>query len=99
MKLIQIFLPLYDNSGRRFAARMYSTERDALVERLVASRPICVRQRKVCGRTKERPHDMVILEMMVRRVDRKWWNDHRHKLERRFKQKELVVRSQDMKLL
>ena len=42
---------------------------------------------------------MVILEMMVRRVDRKWWNDHRHKLQRRFKQKELVVRSQDMKLL
>ena len=42
---------------------------------------------------------MVILEVMVRRTDRQWWNNYRHKLERRFKQKELVVRSQDMKLL
>ena len=48
---------------------------------------------------KTRRDDMVILEVMVRRVDRKWWNDHRHKLQRRFEQKELVVRSQDMKLL
>ena len=37
--------------------------------------------------------DMVILEVMVRRVDRKWWNDHRAELQRRFEQKELVVRS------
>jgi hypothetical protein len=42
---------------------------------------------------------MVILEVMVRRVDRKWWNNYRHKLQKRFKQKELIVRAQDMKRL
>ena len=101
MKLIQIFLPLYDNNGRRFPAKAYATERDILVERfggLTAYMRSPARGLwKDGGKTTR--DDMVILEVMVRRTDRKWWNNYRHKLQKQFKQKELVVRSQDMKLL
>ena len=65
----------------------------------MAPRPICVASERFVEGRRKRRDDMVILEVMVRRVDRKWWNDHRHKLQRRFEQKELIVRSQDMKLL
>jgi len=43
--------------------------------------------------------DLVIFEVMIRRVDRKWWMDYRHRLEKRFKQKTLLVRVQDVKVL
>ena len=33
MKLVQIYLPLYDNNGRRFGKAMYARERERLVER------------------------------------------------------------------
>jgi hypothetical protein len=32
MRLVQIFLPLYDNAGKRFPARLYARERERLVE-------------------------------------------------------------------
>lgn len=101
MKLIQIFLPLYDNKGKRFPARQYSVERDALVERFGGMtgymRSPAHGLWRDGGQTKR--DDMVILEVMVRRADRKWWNNYRHKLQKRFKQKELIVRAQDIKLL
>ena len=101
MKLVQIFLPLYDNNGQKFPARMYAAERATLVERFGGVTAYMRSPAKGMWRDggKTKRDDMVILEVMVRRVDRKWWNDHRHKLQKRFKQKELVVRSQDMNLL
>ena len=101
MKLVQIFLPLYDNAGKRFPARMYAIERDALVERFDGVTAYVRAPAKGLWKDqgKTTRDDMIILEVMVRRVDRKWWNEHRHKLQKRFKQKELVVRSQDIKLL
>jgi hypothetical protein len=101
MKLVQIFLPLYDNKGRRFPARAYTREREILVERfggLTAYMRSPARGLWKDGAATTRD-DIVILEVMVPRLDRKWWNDHRRKLQKRFKQKELVVRAQDMKLL
>jgi hypothetical protein len=65
---------------------MYKIERDALVERFGG---ITAHMRspakglwKDGGKTTK--DDMVILEVMVKRVDRKWWNDHRHKLQKPF---------------
>jgi hypothetical protein len=101
MKLVQIFLPLYDNAGKKFPAQMYAAERDALVKRFGGITAYMRAPAKGLwnDRGKTAHDDMVILEVMVRRLDRKWWNDHRNKLQKRFRQKELVVRSQDTKLL
>jgi hypothetical protein len=43
--------------------------------------------------------DLVIFEVMIRRVDRKWWSEYRHRLQERFKQKDLLVRVQDIKVV
>jgi len=101
MKLIQIFLPLYDNNGKRFPARKFAAERDVLVNRfggLTAYTRSPARGLWKDG-TQTSRDDIVIFEVMVRRVDRTWWNNYRHAVQKRFKQKELIVRSQDMKLL
>lgn len=101
MKLVQIFLPLYDNNGRRFSAALYARERKRLIERfggLTAYMRSPARGLWKDGlRTKR--DDIVIFEVMLRRMDRKWWTEHRYRLQKRFRQKELLVRVQDVKVL
>jgi hypothetical protein len=101
MKLVQIFLPLYDNNGRRFPKALYSRERDRLVERFGGLTAHTRSPAQGLWRTGERVKrdDLVIFEVMIRRVDRKWWMEYRYRLEKRFKQKELLVRVQDVKVL
>jgi hypothetical protein len=89
MKLVQIFLPLYDNAGRRLPKALLSRERERLVERFGG---LTTHMRSPAeglwqtGRRVKRD-DLVIFEVMIRRVDRKWWMDYRYRLEKRFKQK------------
>ena len=101
MKLVQIFLPLYDNAGRHLPKALFSTERDRLVERFGGLTTHM--QSRAEGLWKTGPRvkrdDLVIFEVMIRRVDRKWWTEYRHRLEKRFKQKALLVRVQDVKVL
>jgi hypothetical protein len=101
MKLVQIFLPLYDNNGRRLPKALYSRERDRLVERFGGLTAHTRSPAQGLWRTGERVKrdDLVIFEVMIRRVDRKWWMEYRYRLEKRFKQKELLVRVQDVKVL
>ena len=54
MKLVQIFLPLYDNNGQKFPARMYAAERATLVERFGGVTAYMRSPRKVCGAMAER---------------------------------------------
>jgi hypothetical protein len=101
MKLVQIFLPLYDNNGRRLPKALYSRQRDRLVERFGGLTAHTRSPAQGLWRTGERVKrdDLVIFEVMIRRVDRKWWMEYRYRLEKRFKQKELLVRVQDVKVL
>lgn len=101
MKLVQIFLPLYDKNGRRFPAALYALERERLVERFGG---LTAHMRSPAhglwkDGTRTKRDDIIIFEVMVRRVDRKWWSAHRHNLQKRFKQKDLLVRAQDVRLL
>ena len=101
MKLVQIFLPVYGNNGRRFPAALYARERERLVERfggLTAHTRSPARGLWRDGARTKRD-DIIIFEVMVRRVDRKWWSEYRYKLQTRFKQKELLVRAQDVDVL
>jgi hypothetical protein len=101
MKLVQIFLPLYANNGRRFPAAMYTRERNRLVERfggLTAHMRSPAHGLWKNGSRTQRD-DLVIFEVMIRRVDRKWWSEYRHRLQERFKQKDLLVRVQDIKVV
>jgi hypothetical protein len=101
VKLVQIFLPLYDNRGRRFPQALYSRERDRLVERfggLTTHMRSPVRGLWKTGQQVKRD-ELVIFEVVIRRVDRKWWMDYRYRLQKNFRQNELLVRVQDVKVL
>src|SRR4051812_28125859 len=101
MKLVQIFLPRYDNLGRRFPPALYARQRQRLVERFGGM--TAHTQAPAVGLWKDGPKtkrdELVIFEVMVSRVDRKWWTEYRYKLQKLFKQKELLVRFHDVKVL
>ena len=73
MRWVQIFLPLNDNSGRRFPAGLYARERERLVERfggVTAHMQAPVKGLWKTGSKSDRD-DLVIFEVMVRKVERK----------------------------
>ena len=43
--------------------------------------------------------DIVVYEVMVDRLDEKWWAQYRRMLEARYAQKELVVHAQEIRRL
>jgi hypothetical protein len=101
MKLVQIFLPLYPNTGRRFPAALFARERERLVERFGGLTAFM--QAPAQGLWKNGPKlkrdEIVIFEVMIRRVDRRWRSHYRHGLRKRFKQKELLIRVSDVKVV
>ena len=101
MKLVQIFLPRYGNGGRRIPTPLFARERERLIERYGGL--TAYTRAPVVGLWKDGPKikrdEIVIFEVMIRSVDRKWWTDYRNKLRKRFRQKEVLIRIQDVKLL
>jgi hypothetical protein len=101
MKLVQIFLPRYGNDGRRLAASLFARERERLIERY--SGLTAYTRAPAVGLWKDGPKikrdEIVIFEVMVRAVDRKWWTGYRNRLRKRFRQKDMLIRIQDVKLL
>lgn len=102
MHLIQILLPLYDNSGRPFPQREYGRVRDELAERFGG---ITAYVRSPAeGLWRETPtltvrDDIVIYEVMTEQLDRSWWRTYREKLALRFRQDLLIVRVSEVQLL
>ena len=97
MKLIEIFLPLTDNKGRKLDKNLYAETRRELVERFggltAYSRSPARGFWKEKGRTTR--DEIVVFEVMTKRLERGWWRDYRRTLEKRFKQEEIVVRVLD----
>ncbi len=102
MHLIQILLPLYDNSGKPFPHREYARVRDELTERFGG---ITTYLRSPAeGLWKETPtmtvhDDIVIYEVMTEDLDREWWQGYREQLTARFRQDLLIVRVSEVQLI
>ena len=102
MYLIQIFLPLYNNKGKRFPKKNYIQVRRTLLERFggltVYSRaPASGLWEKKAGET---IHDeMIIFEVMTKKRSTSWWRTYRDTLEKRFEQDQVIVRAQTIQLL
>ena len=102
MYLIQLLLPLYDNSGERFDSRLYTAVGGELVERFggittynrAPARGLWQDSQEVVVRD-----DLIIYEVMSEALDRRWWRAYRHKLQARFRQEALVIRAQRIALL
>lgn len=100
--LIQLLLPLYDNSGRQFPLAHYSAVRDELADRFggltaYTRAPAQGLWQEPAGAP--RRDDIIVYEVMSTSLDRTWWAEYRRTLERRFEQQELVVRSQEFERL
>jgi hypothetical protein len=101
MRLIQIFLPLYDNNGKRLPQALFKRERKYLLERFGGV--TAYSQAPVKGLWKDSNRvsrdELVIFEVMVSKLDRRWWAQYRRVLTERFKQKELLMRAQEVTTL
>ena len=102
MHMVEIFLPLSDNEGRRFGEALFTQVREALVEKyggLTAfSRSPAEGLWEEGGGERSRD-DIVIFEVMVETLERDWWRGYRAELERRFRQDEIVIRAQAVERL
>jgi hypothetical protein len=102
MHLVQILLPLYDNSGAAFPAshfRAVAAELTSAFGGLTAyTRAPAEGLWKEDG-TGTKHDEIVVYEVMTDDLDESWWKDFRRRLERRFAQDSLVVRTQETRLL
>jgi hypothetical protein len=101
MHLVQILLPLYDNEGNRFPGEDYRVVRDELAEGFggvtVYSRaPAEGLWKEDASRVQH--DDVILFEVMVERLDRRWWAKYREILEGRFRQEVIVVRAQEIEM-
>jgi hypothetical protein len=102
MNLIEIFLPLADNDGNRFAREHFENIEAELADRFggVTAYP----RAPARGLWKEsdetiQKDDIIIYEVMSDSLDRDWWASYRTKLAALFRQERLVMRSQSIELL
>lgn len=98
MFLIEIFLPLADNDGRRFAQSEFDEIHSTLVDRFggltAFSRAPARGLFESGGRTSM--DDILIIEVMADRLDREWWAGFRRSLEARFQQQEIMLRASEV---
>ena len=94
--LVQLLLPLYDNSGCRVPYERFTELRDELTERFggvtaFLSAPARGSWKQDDGQIDR--DEVVMCEVMVDPLERAWWVEYRKTLEGRFGQRELVVRA------
>ena len=97
MYLIQILLPLYDNQKRRIPAGTFTETAQELTERFggltaYARAPAKGVWKKRGNRTTR--DDLVVYEVMSKKLERRWWRGYRGELEKRYRQERIVIRSQ-----
>ncbi len=94
--LIQFLLPLRDNDGQPFSRADFERVRTELTERFGGVTAFL--QSPAAGAWKEDGEhtvrdEVVLYELMTDALDRAWWKNYREDLQRRFRQKALVVRA------
>ena len=101
--LVQVLLPLYDNTGVELPRTLLAEVRDELTARfggLTAYARAPVRGYwQPDGEGGVQRDDLVILEVMAPELDADWWRGYRAELERRFRQERIVVRAEAIRLL
>lgn len=95
MHLVELFLPLSGNDGKRLEPALYERVRHQLTERFGGMTSFGRSPAK--GTFKDQGSvvrdDIVVYEVMVEDMDREWWGDYRKRLERLFGQDEIVIRA------
>ena len=96
MYLIEILLPLYDNSNTPFARENYQAVRAEMTQRFGG---VTAFSRSPAEGFWKQPNnevirdDVVIFEVMTERLDHSWWELYKRDLEKRFEQDEVIIRA------
>lgn len=96
MHLVQLLLPLRDNAGARFPRQAFEQVRSELTQRYGGVTAFLRSPASGVWRDEqgdEARDEVVMVEVMVERLARRWWAEYRGQLEERFRQAELVVRA------
>lgn len=102
MKLLQIFLPLYDNEGNPFPKAKFDEVRETLAQRFggvtafVRSPAVGVWENDAGAMRRD---DVVLFEVMADAVDREWWADYRRAMEKAFSQESILIRATAIELI
>ena len=102
MHLVEILLPLYDNDGAPQPAALFDAVRGELTERfggLTAHTRAPAEGLWKEGTSGTSKDEIVIYEVMAETLDEPWWRAYRRSLESRFRQEQVVVRAQEVRLL
>ena len=95
MHLVELFLPLTDNEGKRFKESLFADICKELADRFGGVTSFSrAPAHGVTEETGRRVHDdMIVIEVMAESLDRDWWTVYRRNLEKRFHQDEILIRS------
>jgi hypothetical protein len=98
MHLVEIFLPVADNDGKRFPEELFATVREELTARFggVTTFSRAPAHGMIDEGNKVIHDDIVVTEVMVERLDPEWWSRYRNKLEKVFAQDEILVRASEI---
>lgn len=97
MHLVQILIPVFDNTGRRFEQHLFEAVRTQLIERFggltafVQSPALGLWKDTESGTTTQ--DAMILIEVMSDTLDQAWWAAYRRDLEGVFRQDEIVIRT------
>lgn len=97
MHLVQILIPVFDNTGQRFEQALFEEVRTQLIERFggltafVQSPALGLWKDTESGTTTQ--DAMILIEVMSDTLDQAWWAAYRRDLEGVFRQDEIVIRA------
>ena len=101
MKLVEILLPVFEHSGRKTPNARFAQTRRELLQKfggLTAYSRVPARgfwkQSGAVARD-----DIVVFEVMIKRLERAWWGRYRRSLEKRFRQDLIVIRVSNCSML
>jgi hypothetical protein len=94
--LIQLLLPVYANNGRRVPQQEFAAVRDELTQRFGGMTAYL--RSPAQGTWKDERgavdrDDVIMCEVVADELDRNWWTGYRLQLQKRFGQRELLVRA------
>lgn len=102
MKLIQLFLPVYDQQGHPFPKAFFDDVRNELTGRFGG---VTAFLRSPAVGAWEDPEggvshdDVYLFEVLAGSLERDWWQGYRQRLERQFRQDQVLVRVSDAEVL
>lgn len=96
MHLVQILLPTYGPAGERLDDSLFTVVRRELTDRFggvtaYVRAPATGLWQREDGRIER--DEIIMVEVMVDQLDRRWWAAYTHDLEQRFRQEKIVSRA------